>query len=173
AGNARTAALSALPLLGADHAGKNFGILAAHLRDGLDLTAAARAVTQLPRDAWDKELAAPAAEAILVWARTVPAAKRTEQDYVETVQVGMQMAALLPAAPSSRIRKELLDLSVRVFVIKSVREQMRYDTTRLVVEASKPFEIIFENLDMMPHNIVIVQPGARPNDDDEIGRAHV
>jgi len=48
-----------------------------------------------------------------------------------------------------------------VFVIKAVREQMRYDTTRLVVEAGKPFEIIFENLDMMPHNVVVVQPGAR------------
>jgi glucose/arabinose dehydrogenase/azurin len=160
-GNVRSAALGALPLMGPDHASKNFGILAAHLRDGRDLTAAARAVTQLPRDAWDNELAAPAAEAILAWARTVPAAKRTAQDYVETVQVGTQMAALLPEAQSTRIRKQLLDLSVRVFVIKSVREQMRYDTTRLVVEAGKPFEIIFENLDMMPHNIVIVQPGAR------------
>jgi azurin len=43
---------------------------------------------------------------------------------------------------------------------------MRYDTTRLVVEAGKPFEIIFENLDMMPHNLVIMQPGAR----DEVGQ---
>ena len=160
-GNVRSAALSALPLMGPDNAGTNFGILAAHLRDGRDLTAAARAVTQLPRDAWDKELAAPAAEAILAWARTVPAAKRTAQDYVETVQVGTEMAALLPAVQSTRIRKELFDLSVRVFVIKAVREQMRYDTTRLVVEVGKPFEIIFENLDMMPHNLVIVQPGGR------------
>jgi glucose/arabinose dehydrogenase/azurin/lysophospholipase L1-like esterase/HEAT repeat protein len=160
-GNVRGAALGALPLMGPDNAGKNFEILAAHLRDGRDLTAAARAVTQLPREAWNKELAAPVAESILAWARTVPAAKRTEQDYIETVQVGTEMASLLPAAQSTRIRRELLDLSVRVFVIKSVREQMRYDTTRLVVEAGKPFEIIFENLDMMPHNIVFVQPGAR------------
>jgi glucose/arabinose dehydrogenase/azurin/HEAT repeat protein len=160
-GNVRTAALSALPLMGADSAAKSFGILAAHLRDSRDMTAAARAVTQLPRDAWNKDLAGPAAEAILAWAKTVPVAKRTAQDYVETVQVGTEMAALLPADQSTRIRRELLGLSVRVFVIKSVREQMRYDTTRLLVEAGKPFEIIFENLDMMPHNIVIVQPGAR------------
>jgi azurin len=37
--------------------------------------------------------------------------------------------------------------------------------TRLVVVAGKPFEIIFENDDMMPHNLVVVQPGAR----EEIG----
>jgi azurin len=91
----------------------------------------------------------------------MPASRRTAQDYVETVQVGMEMAALLPAADSAHVRKELLDLGVRVFAIKTVREQMRYDTTRIVVEAGKPFEIIFENTDMMPHNLVVVQPGAR------------
>src|SRR6185369_17906313 len=99
--------------------------------------------------------------AILAWAKTVPAEKRTGQDYIEATQVGNEMAALLPLAQSTRIRKELLGLGVRVFVIKTVREQMRYDTTRVVVEAGKPFEIIFENMDMMPHNLVIVQPGAR------------
>ena len=164
-GAVHRAALTALPLMGADHAKKNFGILAAHLRDGHDLTTASRAVMQLPRDAWVKEQAAPAAESILAWAKLVPAGKRTEQDYIETVQVGMEMAALLPPADNSRIRKQLLNLGVRVFVIKTVREAMRYDTTRIVVEAGKPFEIIFENTDMMPHNLVILQPGAR----DEVG----
>jgi azurin len=81
------------------------------------------------------------------------------------VQVGMDIATLLPAADSARVRGELLDLSVSVFVIKTVREQMRYDVGRIVVEAGKPFEIIFENDDMMPHNLVVVQPGAR----EEIG----
>ncbi len=77
----------------------------------------------------------------------------------------MEMAALLPPGENARVRKEFLDLGVRVFAIKSVREQMRYDTTRIVVEAGKPFEIIFENVDMMPHNLVVTQPGAR----EEIG----
>src|SRR5439155_19150114 len=42
-----------------------------------------------------------------------------------------------------------------------VREQMRYDTPRLVVEAGKPFEIIVENTDFMPHNLAVVKPGTR------------
>ena len=108
-----------------------------------------------------KSQSGPAAEAILAWAKTVPASQRTKQEFVETTQVGNELATLLPNADSSRIRKELLGLGVRVLVIKTVREQMRYDTTRLVVEAGKPFQIIFENLDMMPHNLVLVQPGAR------------
>jgi len=138
---------------------------------------------QLPRDSWDKSLAKPVSEAILKWAKSVPVEKRTDQDYVETVQVGMETAALLPSSDSTRIRKELLDLGVRVFVLKTVREQMRYDLTRLVVEAGKPFEIILENDDFMGHNLVITEPGAReevglqaqtmpPNPDRE-GRVYV
>ena len=104
---------------------------------------------------------ADVSEAVLKWAKSVPAEKRTEQEYVETVQVGMETAALLPPSDSARIRKELLDLGVRVFVLKTIREQMRYDLSRLVVEAGKPFEIILQNDDFMPHNLVITQPGAR------------
>ena len=160
-GVVRKASLNALPLMGANNAGKNFGILATHLREGKDLTTASRAVMQLPRESWDKEQAAPVAESILTWARSVPAAKRTDQDFVETVQVGMDMASMLPAAQSTPIRKGLIDLGVRVYAIKTIREAMRYDTPRIVVEAGKPFEIIFENTDMMAHNLVITQPGAR------------
>jgi azurin len=49
-----------------------------------------------------------------------------------------------------------------VFSVTAVREQMRYDTTTIVVEAGKPFEIQFENTDFMPHNMAIVKPGTRP-----------
>ena len=157
----REASLRALPLMGPDFAATNFTLLAGRLREGRDFAISARAVMQLPRDSWKAAEAGPVAEAILAHARTVPAADRTAQDYVETVQVGMEMAALLPPAQNARIRKELLALGVRVFAIKSVREGMRYDTTRIVVEAGKPFEIIFENVDMMPHNLVVLMPGAR------------
>ena len=67
---------------------------------------------------------------------------------------------------------------------EAVHEQMRFYTTRLVVEAGKPFEIIVENPDAMPHNLVIVKPGTRekvgmaamtmpPTKVDSQGRAYV
>jgi plastocyanin len=37
---------------------------------------------------------------------------------------------------------------------------------RIIVEAGKPFQIIFENSDMMPHNVAVVEPRAR----EDIGR---
>jgi azurin len=157
----RAAALRGLPLMGTDNAPKNFSLIAAQLSSGKDVSTSARAIRKLPRDVWAKEQAAPLSDAILKWAKSVPAAQRTEQPFVETIQVGMDLATLLPAPDSARVRGELVDLSVSVFVIKTVREQMRYDVTRLVVVAGQDFEIIFENDDMMPHNLVVMQPGAR------------
>jgi len=71
-----------------------------------------------------------------------------------------------------------------VFVVRTVREQMRFDTPRLVVEAGKPFEVVVENPDFMPHNFVVVKPGTRPlvgaladamkpDERDDQGRPHV
>jgi azurin len=68
---------------------------------------------------------------------------------------------MLPPPRAAEVLKDLRELRVAVFVVGTVREQMRYDTPRLVVEAGKPFEITLENTDLMPHNLVIVTPGSR------------
>jgi azurin len=181
--NVRAAALQALPLMGTENAAKNFGVLTDQLRSGRNLSVAVRSIKQLPRDSWVAAQAGPSAEAILAWAEKVPPAERTSDEFIETVQTGIDLAGLLPPTEATRVRKALLGLGVRVFAIKTIREQMRFDTPRIVVEAGKPFEIIFENNDMMPHNIVIVQPGAReevgaqaqtmPPKPDRDGRAYV
>ncbi len=97
----------------------------------------------------------------------MPVARRTAQDFIDAVQLGHALAARLPADDATRIRETLRDLGVSVFLVKSVRAQMRCDTARLDVEASKPFELIFENPAIRPHHRVIVTPGARG----EIGHA--
>jgi uncharacterized protein len=48
--------------------------------------------------------------------------------------------------------------NVQVIVIKSVKEAMQFDKRDISVVAGKPVEIIFENPDAMPHNLVIVKP---------------
>jgi azurin len=74
---------------------------------------------------------------------------------------------MLQPPRAAEVLKDLRDVRVAMFSVKAVREQMRYDTPRLVVEAGKPFEITFENTDMMPHNLVVVRPGSR----EHVGRA--
>ncbi len=68
----RSAAMKALPLMGAENAKANFKVLIAGIQSPQTRTAAVRAVMQLPRDSWDKALAGAAAEGILTWAKTVP-----------------------------------------------------------------------------------------------------
>jgi azurin len=152
-GEQRQAALKALSLMGADNAPANFAVLAKHVVDGNERNAATTAIMQLPRNAWDKNKAEAIAQSVLAYAKSVPADKRSAQSFVEVNQLGMEMASL---AGNAALRKELRGLSVAVFVVKTVHEQLRFDTQRIVVEKGKPFELIFENDDVMPHNLVVV-----------------
>ncbi len=136
-----------------------FSALASLISKGDQANAAAQAMMKLPRSAWSAASAETAANSLVAWAKTVPTSDRTAQDYVETVQIASELASLLSAEKSQAIRKQLRDISVPVFVLKTVREQMRYDQARLVVEAGKAFEIIFENEDALPHNLVVTHPG--------------
>ena len=154
--NVLRAVLTALPLMGPANAKTNFPVVAKYLIEGKERNAAASAILAMPRDSWDKAQAGAIAESILEHAKKLDAGARTRQEFLELNQLGMEMASL---ADNGALRKELRGLGVPVFVVKTVHEQMRYDTQRLVVEAGKPFEIILQNADAMPHNMVIVEPG--------------
>jgi putative heme-binding domain-containing protein len=90
----------------------------------------------------------------------VPVADRTTPQVLDSLQLCDALAALLPVDRARAFRKELAGLGVRVIRVGTVLEQMRYDVDRMVVQAGKPVEILFENGDMMPHNLVVTQPGA-------------
>ena len=183
AAGVRAAAIRVLVAMGKEPQ-KVFAGLAGLIQKNEEVPAAAKGISQLPREAWDKSAADPTAAALVNWAKKVPVEGRTTQDYSEVVQVANELAALLPPARAAAARQVLRDLRVSVFVIKAVREQLRFDTKRLVVEAGKPFEVILENPDQIPHNIVFVQPGTlqavaeavqaqAPDKLDRQGRAYV
>jgi glucose/arabinose dehydrogenase/azurin len=138
-----------------------FASLTALIAKGEEVPAAARGLRIVPRPKWPRTQAGAAAAAMVAWAKTVPETERTSESYSEIVQLAEDMTGLMPADAAANVRKELNKLRVALFVVRSVREQMRYDTPRLVVEAGKQFEIIFENGDFMPHNLVVVRPNAR------------
>ena len=58
------------------------------------------------------------------------------------------------------MRRELGELGVRVLRLSTLPEQMLFDKDRLVVQAGKAVEVVFENNDLMPHNFVVTQRGA-------------
>ena len=128
-------------------------------RNEVPLTA--RGLHMIPHPQWPRTEAGEAANTLVAWAKGVPATDRTSANYSDTVQLAQDLAGLLPADQATNLRKELAALRVSSFVIRTVREQMRYDIPRLVVEAGKPFQILFENDDFMPHNLLIVKPNTR------------
>ena len=161
-----------------------FSSLTTLIERGEDVPAAAQGLRVIPRGKWPRGQAISAVNGLVKWAKTIPVANRTTQDYGQIVQLAGDLAGLLPAEQAANMRKELRDLHVSLFVIRTVREQMRYDTPRLVVDAGKPFEIIFENLDFMSHNLLLVKPNTRekiglaaaamkPEDIDSEGRSYV
>jgi azurin len=135
-------------------------VLAAdHLIEGRERSAAARALLKFPRSSWDAAQARPVVDAVLSHAKTVPASDRTRLDYVEVIAAAKEMAALLPEGDAKTALDALRGVSVDVFIVRTVHEQLRFDTTRIEVKAGKPFEVVFENDDVMPHNFVLVPPG--------------
>ncbi len=154
------------------------------MKSGKYIEAAADGLKQLPRDGIKKEDAADAVAAILKWGAGISVVGRTAPGYVQTLSTARALAALSPEANAAALLKQVRALTVDVYYLKTVREQMRYDSTRIVAEAGKTFQIVLENNDMMPHNLLVVAPGARkevaqaaeqlrPENLDAQGRAYV
>jgi putative heme-binding domain-containing protein len=144
-----------------------FNTLAALVKSRTERAAAVASLQRIPRKSWPKEQAEPLIESLVAYLQSVPVDQRTEPDVVSAFQFATDLAALLPPEKAGVVGKTLRALGVSVFVIRAVPEQMLYDKTLIVVEAGKPVELILINDDAMPHNLLVVMPGAV----EEIGTA--
>jgi putative heme-binding domain-containing protein len=153
------AAMNALTLVRGQEA-PTFRALVRSVRNNVDRPAAILALQKIPQAYWPVEEARPLLESLIGYLRSLPVQDRTTPEAQGALQLGDSLAALLPAGEARSIRKELAGLGIRVIRIGTVLEQMRYDIDQIVVQAGKPVQILFENGDMMPHNLVVTLPGA-------------
>lgn len=128
--------------------------------EGAKRAAAVRSIRRVPAAKWPADQVAPLAQAIVKLVEQTPAEQRTEPAGVETIQFGNELAAAMPADEAAPVRKALRELGVQVVMMRTVKEQMLYDLRYFVVEAGKPVQITLDNVDTMPHNIVVTEPGA-------------
>lgn len=151
-------AISAIP----SHEPETFKLLAQLIADGKgpQRDAAVRSISRIPASKWPADAIAPLAAKVLDLIRQTPGDARTQPAALQAVQLGEDLAAALPKAQGAAIRKQLRAMAVRVILIRTLREQLEYDTRYFAVQAGKPVEIILENDDSMPHNIVIGAPGS-------------
>jgi putative heme-binding domain-containing protein len=155
----RHAAMNALTHVRGQEA-KTFQSIAGFVKSDEDRAAAVRALQRIPRADWPSDQARPLVDALVAYVRKVPVAERTSVEALDALEFAHALAALLPATEAKSIRAELGELGVRVVRIGTLFERMAYDKEAIAVRAGKPVEFIFENTDLMPHNLVIVQPGA-------------
>lgn len=162
----RRAAMTAIVAV-PGHDVENFNALATLTKAGTERATAVASLQRIPRKSWPTEQAEPLLASLMTYLKDVPADQRTAPDAVSAFQLASDLVALLPADKLKEAGKALRAVGVSVFVIRTIHEQMLYDKTLLVVEAGKPVEIILINEDAMPHNLVIVAPGAV----EEVGKA--
>ena len=112
--------------------------------------------TMLPKDDVANLL-----DELINYIKSVPPKSRTETAVMDAIQLGKDLSGQLGKEAAITIRRQLADLAVDVIVIRPVPHRMIYDRPHIYVQAGKPVEIVFENVDIMPHNLLVTIPGAR------------
>jgi len=154
----RAAMLASVSIPG--HEADNFNVLAGFIRGNDEREGAIRAIRRIPKAAWPKEAVLPLVDAVIDTVRKLSAEERTDPAGLEAFQLGNDLISLLPSAKQKEVRAKLGDLGVSVVQIRTVPHRMAYDRPKFYVEAGKPAVLVFENLDIMPHNLVFGTPGS-------------
>ncbi|MDX1925574.1 MAG: plastocyanin/azurin family copper-binding protein [Pirellulaceae bacterium] len=154
----RSQAIRSLPSVGGEP-NDNFSILAALINEAGLVEAVVQSLLKFDSTKIESTLAQQVVDRLLVRAEATPAAQRTSDSFVDAAQLVDRLLPRLPEQESKALRQRMQDIAVRVVRIKTVSEEMRYDVKHFVAAAGKPIQLILQNEDLMPHNLVIVQPG--------------
>ncbi len=91
--------------------------------------------------------------------------ERPESDFEgpegrELLAFADELLPLLPEDQALALYLARRERGPQTFVLRPVRDALQYDRDELTVVAGRPVEIVFDNVDLMPHNLVITAPGA-------------
>ncbi len=155
----RTAAIEALPSI-PKYQAESLHLLAELISSDRMRVAAIRAIQELPREKISNQDSLQLVAGIVDHLASLPPRRRTSEDALNAARLAGELADLLPANQSDGYRDRLEDLAVTLITIKPLPHRMKYDRKEIFVEAGRPVEIVFENVDIMPHNLLITTPGS-------------
>lgn len=139
---------------------ESFQLVAAVI-DNTDLrSTAVSTLLEIPANQRDAETSRQLVDFLVKHAEETPAAQRTTDEFLDAMQLADQLLARLPVTEARSYRERLREITVRVVRIHTVEEEMRYDVPYFAVEAGRPVQVVLQNEDLMPHNLVITVPGA-------------
>ena len=157
----RRAAINAITSI-PGHDAETFKTLASFAEKNDLRQAAVQGLQRIPRSRWpqDPNAVRPLISTLVAYAREVDSAERATVAVRTSLQLANDLSTLLPPDEAKKMRDDIGDLGVRIITIRTVPHRMRYDRPEIVVKAGKPVEIVLENTDIMPHNLLITKPGA-------------
>ncbi|MCP4172348.1 MAG: c-type cytochrome [Fuerstiella sp.] len=154
----RSSAIRALATISANQT-DSFTRLAEFVPSDSFRTPAVRSLLKIPDTARSAQASGQLVNVLVKHAESTPAAQRTTGEFLDAMQLADELLRRLPAAESRRYRQRLRDVTVRVVRIHTVEEEMRYDRPFFAVEAGRSVQVVLENEDLMPHNLVITSTG--------------
>lgn len=156
----RNAAMSAITTI-PGHDAKTFKTLSGFVLNNDLRPFAVRGLQLLRRSRWPDDPAAvrPLIATLVSHAKSVDSTERATVAVRMSLQLANDLSTILPGNESKKVQAEIGDLGVRVITIRTVPHRMRYDRPEIVVQAGKPFELVLENTDIMPHNLLVTPPG--------------
>lgn len=154
----RNAAIRALGTIASQQA-ETFSLVAPLVSDSALREAAVRTLLLVPAADRSESNSRSVLSELLKFAEQTPVAERTTDAFVDAMQLADQLLSRLPSAESIPLRLKLRELAVRVIRVRTIHEEMRYDTPFFAVEAGQSVQLVLANDDLMPHNLVLVQPG--------------
>jgi len=156
--NLRRSAIRAITFI-EGHEAETFAALSQFIKDGRDREEAVLALRRISRGKWPTDQVRPLLASLIDHIGHLSAKQRTEPAALDELQLGNDLASVLPLKDAKEARSKLGELGVSVVLIRTVPHKMVYDRTKFYVEAGKPVVVILENTDIMPHNLVITAPG--------------
>jgi len=134
--------------------------VASKVRDRNLGEAAIGTLLELPREARDPTVATRVIKFLLKRAEATPAKQRTEKNALLAMELADELIAdVEDENVRSGYRDRMNAVAVRVVRIKTIKEEMRYDVPYFAVEAGRPIQIVLDNIDLMPHNLIVCKPG--------------
>ena len=154
----RSEAIRALATIGAKQ-DESFQTLAKFVPVDQFRTVAVRSMLKIPDESRDAATAQQLSAFLVDFAEKTPAADRTTGEFIDAMQLVDELLRKVPASESKAYRERLRAVTVRVVRLHTVEEEMRYDKPWFAVEAGRPVQVVLENEDLMPHNLVITSTG--------------
>ena len=152
-------AITALASVGEKHA-ETFALVAPLVSKPDMRDAAVRTLLKVPAKFREQAASGKLVATLVKHAEDTPAKDRTSDAFIDAMQLADKLMAKVPTSEAKAFRKRLSAVTVRVVKIKTVEEEMRYDVAFFAVEADSDVQIVLENHDLMPHNLVVSTPGS-------------